>query len=260
VSAAAAPQRLSVPRWRKTSPKNLSAAQRSTLHKIADQLVPAAGDNPLATHAPDFDQWLDRYIAARRDAIDLLLSTLDQLADADGTELDRALRQLHAGDSEGRFHLISSIVAGAYLAGDHIRQLVGYPGQLRQPAKVDDAANELAGGILDPVLEPRQGGRVYETWQDDTEVDWGEVLVRAPPERFVMTWNMTSVVTEVELTFAELGPLLTRVAVEHRGWEQLTEEQLAADCALRGGYLGGAYPEGWARILGCPAAVTGGQS
>lgn len=25
------------------------------------------------------------------------------------------------------------------------------------------------------------------------------------------------------LTFAELGPLLTRVAVEHRGWEQLTE-------------------------------------
>ena len=81
-----------------------------------------------------------------------------------------------------------------------------------------------------------------------------------PPERFVMTWNMTSVVTEVELTFAELGPLLTRVAVEHRGWEQLTEEQLAQDCALPGGYLGGAYREGWARILGRLAAITGGQS
>ena len=27
-----------------------------------------------------------------------------------------------------------------------------------------------------------------------------------------------------------------------------------------GGYLGGAYREGWARILGCLAAVTGGQS
>ena len=88
----------------------------------------------------------------------------------------------------------------------------------------------------------------------------GEVLVWAPPERFVMTWNMTSVVTEVELTFAELGPVLTRVAVKHRGWEQLTDEQLARDCALRGGYLGGAYREGWARILGCLAAVTGGQS
>jgi uncharacterized protein YndB with AHSA1/START domain len=116
------------------------------------------------------------------------------------------------------------------------------------------------GRVRDVTFEPRQGGRVYETWQDGTEVDWGEVLAWAPPERFVMTWNMTSVVTEVELTFAELGPLLTQVAVEHRGWEKLSDEQLAKDCALRGGYLGGAYREGWARILGCLAAMTGGQS
>jgi uncharacterized protein YndB with AHSA1/START domain len=103
------------------------------------------------------------------------------------------------------------------------------------------------------------GGRVYETWQDGTEIEWGEVLTWEPPERFVMTWNMTSVATEVELAFAELGPLLTRVTVEHRGWERLTEEQLAKDCARPGGYLGGAYREGWARILGCLAATTGGQ-
>jgi Activator of Hsp90 ATPase homolog 1-like protein len=114
--------------------------------------------------------------------------------------------------------------------------------------------------VLTVTFEPRTGGRVYETWQDGTEVDWGEVLVWAPPERFVMSWNMTSVVTEVELTFAELGPRLTRVALEHRGWERLTEEQLAADCALPGGYLGGAYREGWARILGGLAAMTGGEA
>ena len=114
--------------------------------------------------------------------------------------------------------------------------------------------------VRDVTFEQRQGGRVYETWQDGTEVDWGRVLVWAPPGRFVMTWNMTSVVTEVELTFAELGRQLTRVAVEHRGWEQLTGEQLAKDCALPGGYLGGAYREGWARILGCLAATTGGQA
>lgn len=44
------------------------------------------------------------------------------------------------------------------------------------------------------------------------------------------------------------------------GWEQLTGEQLAKDCALPGGYLGGAYREGWARILGCLAAMIGGQA
>jgi len=30
--------------------------------------------------------------------------------------------------------------------------------------------------------------------------------------------NMTSVATEVELTFTEPGPQLTLVTVEHRGW------------------------------------------
>lgn len=35
---------------------------------------------------------------------------------------------------------------------------------------------------------------------------------------------------------------------------------LARDCALPGGYLGGAYREGWARILGCLAATTGGEA
>jgi hypothetical protein len=67
-----------------------------------------------------------------------------------------------------------------------------------------------------------------------------------------MTWNTAAAVTEVELTFTEVGPALTRVAVERRGWEQLTDEQLAEDCALPGGYLGGAYHEGWARILAEP--------
>ena len=104
--------------------------------------------------------------------------------------------------------------------------------------------------VRDVTFERREGGRVYETWQDGTEVDWGSLLAWEPPERFVMTWNMTSAVTEVELTFVVLGPALTRVAVEHRGWEKLTDEQLAQACALPGGYAGGAFDKGWAWILG----------
>jgi hypothetical protein len=74
-----------------------------------------------------------------------------------------------------------------------------------------------------------------------------------------MSWNITSVATEVELQFKALGPALTRVAVEHRGWEALTEEQLAQDCALPGGYAGGSFDRGWARILACLAAAAGGS-
>jgi len=50
-----------------------------------------------------------------------------------------------------------------------------------------------------------------------------------------MTWTGTPAPTEAEFTFAALGPALTRVTVEHRGWETLTDEQLAEDCALPGG-------------------------
>ena len=56
-----------------------------------------------------------------------------------------------------------------------------------------------------------------------------------------MTWLVTGTATEVELTFTALGPALTQVAVEHRGWEALSDAQLSADCALHGGYAGGAF-------------------
>jgi hypothetical protein len=103
--------------------------------------------------------------------------------------------------------------------------------------------------VRDVTLEPRLGGRVYETWQDGTVLEWGELLVWQPPHRFTMTWTGTPAPTEVELTFTALGPALTRVAVEHRGWEALSEAQLSEDCALPGGYTCGAYSKGWTAIL-----------
>jgi hypothetical protein len=103
--------------------------------------------------------------------------------------------------------------------------------------------------VRDVTIEKRPGGRVYETWDDGTEIDWGTVTTWEPPARFVMTWAGTPAPTEVEFTFAALGPALTRVAVEHRGWEALTDKQLSQDCALPGGYTAGAYLAGWARIL-----------
>ena len=114
------------------------------------------------------------------------------------------------------------------------------------PAQPFSAGKER---VRDITIDQRQGGRVYETWDDGTEVDWGTVLAWQPPGRFGMTWNGTPAATEVELTFTALGPALTRVVVEHRGWDALTEEQLGEDCALPGGYNSGAYSDGWATVL-----------
>ena len=104
--------------------------------------------------------------------------------------------------------------------------------------------------VVDVVFEREPGGRVFEVWDDGTTVDWGRLLVWEPPRRFVMTWRMTPAPTEIELRFRALGPALTRVEVEHRGWEALSDEQVAAECALPGGgYSGGSYTRGWTMIL-----------
>lgn len=103
--------------------------------------------------------------------------------------------------------------------------------------------------VRDLTVDPRLGGSVYETWDDGTTVDWGEVVAWEPPGRFVMSWVHTPAPTEVELAFTALGPGLTRVTVEHRGWEHLTEEQLGEDCAAPGGYRSGAYSTGWQLAL-----------
>ena len=114
-----------------------------------------------------------------------------------------------------------------------------------------------AGGdrVRDITLERRTGGRVVETWADGTVVEWGALSDWRPPHGFTMSWHGTPAPTEVELSFAALGPALTRVTVEHRGWEALSEAQLGQDCALPGGYTGGAYGQGWATILACFAAA-----
>lgn len=120
----------------------------------------------------------------------------------------------------------------------------------------------LSGGqdrVRDVTFEQRPGGRVYETWDDGTVVEWGTVTDWEPPAGFTMTWEMTSATTEVEFTFDALGPALTRVSVEHRGWEALSEEQLEAECRIPGGgYLGGSFDRGWELVLTRLAAAAQG--
>ena len=72
-------------------------------------------------------------------------------------------------------------------------------------------------------IEPRVGGRVFETDAMGGRSDWGEVLEWAPPHRFAMSWYPGRAAASgqiVELTFvAEASG--ARVTLRHRGWESL---------------------------------------
>ncbi|MFD0736674.1 SRPBCC family protein [Planotetraspora mira] len=119
--------------------------------------------------------------------------------------------------------------------------------------------------VVSVTVERHVGGRVYETDADGTECSWGKVLAWEPPERFAMTWESTryehgaperrlspdGAVTEVELRFLALGPALTRVELEHRGWERLSP-----DLARR---YPGSYTAGWSLILDRLAAHAEGR-
>jgi uncharacterized protein YndB with AHSA1/START domain len=95
--------------------------------------------------------------------------------------------------------------------------------------------NLLAVDIAETVLEPREGGHIYDRGVDGSECRWARVLAYQPPERIVFSWDITpqwqlesdpEKTSEVEVRFVPETPARTRVELEHRnldrhgaGWE-----------------------------------------
>ena len=87
---------------------------------------------------------------------------------------------------------------------------------------LDHTVSAVSG--LAVVLEPRVGGRIFERTPEGVEHEWGEVSVWDPPSRLVYWWHLRrdrSDATQVEIRFVALNSALTRVEIEHRGWERL---------------------------------------
>jgi uncharacterized protein YndB with AHSA1/START domain len=97
--------------------------------------------------------------------------------------------------------------------------------------------NPQTSAVVESVFEPRVGGFLYDRLEDGTESRWSRVLAFEPPNRFVITWDISPQwqietdhdrCSEIEVTFTPLGDNRTRVDLEHRhlnrhgdGWENL---------------------------------------
>lgn len=111
-------------------------------------------------------------------------------------------------------------------------------------------SHHIGGSELKSItIEPREGGRWYETGEDGAECDWGKVLVWDPYGRLVLAWQISaefkydpSLTTEVELTFTPVGERQTRVELEHRNLERFGDK--AGQVA---GQVGA--PGGWTKVL-----------
>jgi hypothetical protein len=77
------------------------------------------------------------------------------------------------------------------------------------------------------VLEPRLGGRIFERTTDGREIDWGEITIWEPPERFGYLWHIGRTredATDVSVSFVDAGDGATQLEIVHGGWEHLGAE------------------------------------
>ena len=99
--------------------------------------------------------------------------------------------------------------------------------------------NLLDAEIAETVFEPRVGGHLYDRGVDGSECRWARVLAYEPPNRLVISWDISpqwqletdlEKTSEVEVRFVSETPERTRVELEHRnldrhgeGWEGARE-------------------------------------
>jgi uncharacterized protein YndB with AHSA1/START domain len=99
------------------------------------------------------------------------------------------------------------------------------------------------------VLEPREGGRLYERMSTGEEGYWGTITTWEPPHRVVISWKVNpdaAAPTEIDVRFREEGGA-TRVDLEHRGWERLGADAAEARAS---------YADGWKGVFGAYADVA----
>lgn len=120
---------------------------------------------------------------------------------------------------------------------------------------LDSHARALGEAGEPPVtvtVEPRAGGRVFETLRDGSTLDWGEVLAYRPGELFAMRWSLgrpPAESSEVAVRFEALSGDRCRVILRHDHWERV----LVDAKALHSGYVTGwitVFEEGFGGFAG----------
>jgi len=146
------PDRLSVSRMSKAPPRPISPEEMATMARVADTLIPP-GDGLLSGSAvTNFEALITRAAAILDKQFPELVGALAKLSEVPQDQLWDVLKTMSTQNDPG-FVTLTTVITGAYLYSDDIRQQLDYPVPHRNPPDFFDAADELSSGILDPVME-----------------------------------------------------------------------------------------------------------
>lgn len=109
------------------------------------------------------------------------------------------------------------------------------------PVRTHSRARDAAGErTVDVTVEPRIGGRVFETLQDGRELDWGEVLDWQPGARLELSWRLglpADQATRVAVDFQPLSEGGCRVVLTHSDWERVGADAAGRRDSYDGGWV-----------------------
>ncbi|HRK48672.1 MAG TPA: hypothetical protein PK324_23795, partial [Nocardioides sp.] len=113
-----------------------------------------------ASAEPGFWDQLAVALDARSDAFVDIADALHDLEPVAAEELWERLRTLDV-ERPATFQALSAVIAGAWLLTPGTQDRIGYHGQRSDKADIEEAVDEVASGVLDPVLErrPEEGPR-----------------------------------------------------------------------------------------------------
>ena len=130
-----------------------SDAERATLTRIADTLVPAAHGMPAASEVGVGHAQLDLVLAARPDLAEPLHRGVGRV----GNVPPGVWELLQAEDPEAHAAIVLAILGGYYMHPE-VRRRLGYPGQVPLPVRHDKPPEWEREGLLEPV---RGRGPIY---------------------------------------------------------------------------------------------------
>src|SRR5215475_10822772 len=116
------------------------------------------------------------------------------------------------------------VPADPYRAFDVFTQEIG---SWWQPSGLFQVTREGDGKLA---FEPGAGGRLFTTFPSGEQFEIGRIRVWEPGRRLVFAWRQASFdpdqTTEVEVLFEAVGNV-TRVSIEHRGWDSIPRRHAA---------------------------------